>query len=392
MEVRLPESVKYIIERLRSAGYRADAVGGAVRDLFLGRDCDDYDVTTVALPEEVKCVFEGERIIETGIKHGTVTLLLDGVGYEITTYRVDGEYLDSRHPETVSFTADLKEDLRRRDFTMNAICYNHFDGFFDPFGGVEDIERGIIRAVGEPAKRFSEDALRIMRAVRFSSVLGFAVEEQTDRALRELAPTVSTVSRERIYTEWLKLLGGKDVLRVLADYRDVLCEAIPELKHSAVPPFFTELCDSARFPALFAHLGGGGGEIFSRACHYLKTDRETEQRGASALALLDTELDSLRALRHAVKERGLSAVVLAVELLFALGREGNTPAYLTRILDEHLPCTVKELAIGGKELMALGLSGRAVGDCLDRLISAVIDGETENEREVLLSFVARTAP
>ena len=388
MEVRLPESVKYIIERLRAAGYRADAVGGAVRDLFLGRNCDDYDVTTDALPEEVKLAFEGERIIETGIKHGTVTLLLGGIGYEITTYRVDGEYLDSRHPETVSFTDDLKEDLRRRDFTMNAICYNHFDGFFDPFGGVEDIKRGVIRAVGEPAKRFSEDALRIMRAVRFSSVLGFRIEEQTDRALRELAPTVSTVSKERICTEWLKLLGGKDTLRVLADYREVLCAAIPELGSAAVPPRLEAVCDNARFPALFAHLGGKGSEIFSRACLFLKTDRETEQCGSAALSLLDTDLDSLRALRHAVKEKGLSAVRLAVELLRALGREGNAPAYLARILEKGLPCTVKELAVGGKDLMSLGLSGRAVGDCLDGLICAVIDGKVENEREALLSYVS----
>ena len=181
----LPKEPLYIIEALNAKGFRADIVGGPVRDFLLGKAPDDYDVTTDATPEEVKEVFSHERVIETGIKHGTVTLVKNGANYEITTYRIDGEYKDSRHPESVSFTKRIEEDLARRDFTMNAIAYNPKDGVTDPFFGKEDIRLGIIRAVGEPELRFTEDALRILRGARFSSRLGFVVEEKTKDAMQK---------------------------------------------------------------------------------------------------------------------------------------------------------------------------------------------------------------
>ena len=173
-KMHLPKNVQYIISRLNECGFRADVVGGCVRDFLLGKAPVDYDVTTNAEPEEMKRVFRKEKTIETGIKHGTLTVLISGEPYEITTYRIDGEYSDNRRPDSVSFSRELTEDLARRDFTVNAICYNEKDGYTDKFSGIDDIKKRIIRAVGDPRKRFSEDALRIMRAVRFSSVLGFA--------------------------------------------------------------------------------------------------------------------------------------------------------------------------------------------------------------------------
>ena len=181
--MRLPENVNYIISRLREYGYRADVVGGPVRDFLLGKVPSDYDLTTDATPDKVKEIFNSHRTVDVGIQHGTVALILDGEQYEITTYRVDGEYSDSRHPDSVAFTVDIAEDLRRRDFTMNAIAYNPTDGITDPYGGEEDVRARLIRAVGDPVTRFTEDALRILRGARFASVLGFTVDEETASAI-----------------------------------------------------------------------------------------------------------------------------------------------------------------------------------------------------------------
>ena len=204
----LPDAVVKTLRRLRDAGYEAYIVGGCVRDFLRGVAPKDFDMTTSALPEEVHAVFAGERIIDTGIKHGTVTLLADGMPLEITTYRLDGDYLDARHPTSVSFTSSLREDVARRDFTMNAIAYHPDEGFRDYFGGRADIEAGIIRAVGEPCRRFEEDALRILRALRFSSVLDFEIEEETARAARRTAHLLSRIAGERIREELFKLLDG----------------------------------------------------------------------------------------------------------------------------------------------------------------------------------------
>ena len=182
-EIVLPSAVEFILRRFKDNGFRADIVGGPVRDHILGDIPGDYDITTNALPENTKELFSDIKVIETGIKHGTLTLLVDGIGYEVTTYRIDGEYRDSRHPERVEFTSDIKKDLSRRDFTMNAIAYNPDDGITDPFGGEKDIKAKLIRAVGDPEKRFSEDALRILRCIRFAASLGFEIENGTRSAV-----------------------------------------------------------------------------------------------------------------------------------------------------------------------------------------------------------------
>ena len=202
--INLPEKVKYIIERITDAGYEAYAVGGCVRDSLLMRIPDDWDITTSAAPLEIKAIFG--HTIDTGIRHGTVTVMIEGEGFEVTTYRIDGKYEDGRHPSKVTFTPSLREDLRRRDFTINAMAYNDRAGLVDIFGGAEDIREKCIRCVGDPEERFSEDALRIMRGVRFSAQLGYVIEEETKAAIKRLAPTLQKISAERIQTELIKLV------------------------------------------------------------------------------------------------------------------------------------------------------------------------------------------
>ena len=227
MIIELPKQVKQIIETLQEQGYEAYAVGGCVRDAMLGRVPQDWDITTSALPRQVKALFR--RTIDTGIQHGTVTVLLDREGFEVTTYRVDGKYEDGRHPTEVSFTASLAEDLKRRDFTINAMAYNETSGLVDLFHGAEDLEQGVIRCVGVARERFSEDALRILRAFRFSAQLDFSIEAETLAAARELAETLRKISAERIYAELTKLLVSAHPERLSAAYEcDVTKVILPE--------------------------------------------------------------------------------------------------------------------------------------------------------------------
>ncbi len=215
--ITIPRKAAYVIDTLQTAGYEAYAVGGCVRDSLLGREPQDWDVTTSARPEQVKALFR--HTIDTGLKHGTVTVLHERENFEVTTYRIDGEYEDGRHPKDVTFTGSLEEDLRRRDFTINAMAYNDREGLVDLYGGEADLAAGVIRAVGEPAQRFGEDALRMLRAVRFSGQLGFVIEDNTLAAIRELALTLEKVSAERIQTEMIKLLTSDhpDYLRIAYD-------------------------------------------------------------------------------------------------------------------------------------------------------------------------------
>lgn len=215
-KIQIPDSVQFIIQTIEEAGYEAYAVGGCVRDSILGRMPDDWDITTSAKPEDVKRLFR--HTVDTGIQHGTVTVLVKKEGYEVTTYRIDGEYEDGRHPKEVNFTSLLSEDLRRRDFTINAMAYNEKSGLVDLFGGQEDLDNGIIRCVGDPRERFTEDALRIMRAVRFSAQLGYEIEEETAKAIKELSHTLERISVERIQVELVKMLVSNHPEYVLKLY------------------------------------------------------------------------------------------------------------------------------------------------------------------------------
>ena len=227
--MQLPEQVKFIISELNKNGYEGYIVGGCVRDYLMGIPPHDYDITTSALPEEVKAIFP--HTVDTGIEHGTVTVIIDKIGYELTTYRIDGEYKDNRHPEQVIFTDKLAGDLSRRDFTVNAIAYNDQRGYVDMFGGMEDIKKAIIKGVGEPSKRFQEDALRMMRALRFSAQLNFSIEENTMLALKENAQLIKNISIERIREEFFKLIISDHNERLDLLYESgMLPYFLPELK------------------------------------------------------------------------------------------------------------------------------------------------------------------
>ena len=386
--MRLPENVMLIIERLGARGYRADVVGGPVRDFLLGKTPSDFDLTTDALPEQIKAAFSDLRTVDTGIKHGTVSVIIGGEQYEITTYRIDGEYTDSRHPDSVTFTPNITEDLRRRDFTMNAIAYNPRAGITDPFGGREDVARGVIRAVGEPRLRFTEDALRILRGVRFRATLGFSVEEATADAMRELSPRLSMVSAERIYTEWRKLLSGADAYSAITEFSSVIEVFLPELSGLKMPSAsrFDAATPAARMLSLFLSSGlDKPSAALDFAMRRLKTDTESRRLGVTALALLEKypDLGAVGAQRL-LSESTPDAARLAASAATVVGRAtAEDSERIERAIADGVPYLISHLRISGDGLIALGYSGRSVGTVLRRLLDMVIDGELENDERAL---------
>ncbi len=393
--MRLTENVRFIIDRLCAHGHRADVVGGPVRDFLLGKLPSDYDLTTDATPARVKEIFSDIRTVDTGIKHGTVSLIIDGEQYEVTTYRIDGEYTDSRHPDSVSFTKDIAEDLRRRDFTMNAIAYNPRDGITDPYGGEADIGRRLIRAVGDPEKRFSEDALRILRGVRFAAVLGFEIEEETARAMLRLAPKLQKVSAERIYTEWKKLLCGDFAYGVIERFLPIIEVFLPELSGLKMPPeaAFSVAEPQARALSLFLSAGlRDEAAAYGVAMKNLKTDRHTAECGVAALKAI-SEYAPHSNIGHALRKYGSEAVLLAADTAEILGAGSFYPRAAA---EDYLACgrpyLISHLKIDGRRLLSLGYSGRSVGIILDGLLRRVIDGELENSERALTEAVDSIIP
>lgn len=426
MKLPLGDDVLYIIKTLEAHGHRADVVGGCVRDFLMGKEPFDIDITTSASPEEMKAAFAEERTVETGIKHGTLTLLLHGTPYEITTYRVDGEYTDHRHPEEVIFTKTLSEDLARRDFTVNAMCYSPNGGLTDLYGGREDLKNKIIRAVGEPERRFTEDALRILRGLRFSATLCFAIEEKTAAAMRKCAPLLSFVSAERVLVEWKKLLGGKDARRILLSFADVLAVAIPALSDLAVSalPSLEGLSAEERMLLLFAlvppsakkndqvTMPPSGREVafaeqktegacaisenatriasrFESAALALRTDRAFLRRGVSILThLFDADQgteESLCLLLHHLGEEGAKSA-LRIRIALSMADE-NRIKDLHALIEKHPCTTLADLAVGGKELSAMGYRGNSIGEGLSYLLYEVMGGRVQNTPETLLSHL-----
>lgn len=390
-KMNLHPEVELIIERLFSAGYRADVVGGAVRDHLLLRPSFDYDITTSATPEEVRRVFRDFRIVDTGIKHGTVTLVLDEGSYEITTWRLDGEYLDNRHPDSVTFTRTLAEDLARRDFTVNAICYNPKDGFTDLFSGLDDLREGIIRAVGDPTRRFREDALRIMRAVRFSASLGFRMDEETGRAACLERGLLRRISGERILVELKKLLAAPHAYRAIENYHEIIATVLPELDAVRLPDKdkFDAADPTSRTLSLFA-LGApdNAAAAYSLAMRRLHSDNRMRLVGEKILSLASAEIlsryDALSLLASSGEE--VACGVLSLGIL--LGKYGEQERQiLSDAISSGLPYRISELAIGGEELLALGIRGKDVGDTLHSLLHAVMRGECENARDALLLYL-----
>ncbi len=429
--MQLPSSVNFALSKLETFGYEAYVVGGAVRDAMLGRPLHDYDITTSASPEEIKSVFSDFHTILTGEKHGTVTVVIDSMPLEITTYRVDGEYTDGRRPDSVEFTKNIREDLARRDFTVNAMAYSPARGLCDPFGGAEDLQLGVLRAVGDPVRRFTEDSLRILRGFRFAARLGFEIEEKTLAAAKSERKRLSTVSAERIGSEVLGLLSAEKPSRSLSLMHSahVLAEIMPGA-------YFETLSAKNFVPADFMP------DRFPEGL-YLKKEREEQKKlgfisarahlAALRLGMLlrDSGKEVALDIPKRLKLSGeLSAVVTAVASsplpkradsatvrTYASGITGKiTPKYAYFILlsagarGERLlsgenaslaaknlygsaergePMSVSELALSGRDLLEEGVPpGARVGEVLSELLAAVLANPDFNTRENLLSLVS----
>lgn len=391
--MHLPDDVNFIIDRMKEHGYSAHVVGGSVRDSLIGRELGDFDITTDALPDETAAVFSGHRIIDTGIKHGTVTLVLGGVPYEITTYRIDGDYKDNRHPEAVTFTASLTEDLARRDFTVNAMAYAPDTGLVDPFGGQDDAKRRVIRAVGDPYRRFDEDALRILRALRFASVLSFDIEENTARAAEELSERLTTISKERVYTELKKLLAGANAYEVIKRHSGVLVYALEGLGLRCLPERerFERADMLTRLAALIYLNSENHTDVAEKMLTALKTDKYTRTYTVAVLEAYEsgsfaTEKDALRLLAECGKEVVDGIVRLGILLGRFTAKDTET---LASALASGKPYEIAMLDIRGNDLIPLGIRGERIGTTLRMLLDAVIGGEVDNEKSELLAFATK---
>ena len=441
MKIQLPEKVKVIIQTLEAAGYEAYAVGGCVRDSVLGRIPADWDITTSALPEQVKELFH--RTIDTGIEHGTVTVMMDKEGFEVTTYRIDGEYRDHRHPEQVNFTGELKEDLRRRDFTINAMAYNDRCGMVDAFGGIEDLKHGVIRCVGVAGERFEEDALRILRAVRFAAQLGFEIEKETADAARALAGNLKDISAERIQTELVKLLVSPHpemlrtayelgITRVVLPEFDVMMETPQHHphhmysvgEHTLKALEFTDPEKVLRLSVLFHDFGKpqtrttvdgvdhfhGHANVSAqetvRIMRRLKFDNATMDQVKRIVLYHDARPQpderQIRRLLHRAGEdifpelfQVMGADILAqseyrkIEKLVNLERVHQVYDEIPKRKD----CiSLKNLQVTGKDLIAAGMEpGKKIGEILNQMLEDVLETPEHNEREYLLKTYGNSA-
>lgn len=379
----LPSDTEYIIETLQKNGYEAYAVGGCVRDMLNGDTPHDFDITTSAEPEAVISLFE--KTVPTGIKHGTVTVIINGVPNEVTTYRTDGEYRDHRRPDSVIFVKSLREDLARRDFTVNAMAYNKRDGLKDFFGGKQDIQNRILRAVGEPERRFYEDALRILRLFRFSSVLGFNIEENTLKAALEYAPTLKNVSAERIYSELLKTVCGKNpaALKPLTDIGGLSFLGLNTAPDYGILP----LLNSAD-TKLFAFLYSGGADV-TAALDFLRVPNKTKKAARDMLMLLNMPFPSTKT---EIKEMLYLTSPVSVENYFdykaAYGENcENARNMLSEIIENAEPYKISDLKIRGEDLKKLGIRGRETGEMLEALRKYVIPDPTLNTKSRLLEEI-----
>ncbi len=454
MNFRIPQKVNMIIEELMQQGYEAYAVGGCVRDMVLGREPEDWDITTSATPQEVKKIFR--RTVDTGIQHGTVTVLMDKEHFEVTTYRLDGEYEDSRHPKEVSFTSSLKEDLKRRDFTINAMAFNEKEGFIDLFGGMEDIRRKLVRCVGSAGERFSEDALRILRAIRFSAQLGFSIEEETLAAVKARAANLNNISAERIRVELTKLL--------LSDHPDRLRDLYETGITKVVLPEFdqlmtTEQLNDHHIYSVGEHTLKAVGEVAGRqeassfdirertvlrwtmllhdiekpSCISIGRDGQHhfyghQEKGALTakriLRRLKFDNDTIDCVIHLIRwhdhlfeltPAGMRKTMCRIgkeymPLLFEVCRAdacAKHPDYTQKklaqleearrlyqgILDRGECVNLKELNVNGNDLIAMGMKpGRQVGEVLAYLLEQVLENPELNHRDTLLEMArARTS-
>ncbi len=384
MSFILPKSVLLALTSLTDAGYEAFLVGGSVRDYLRGITPHDFDITTSATPDETLSVFSSYRTLQTGIKHGTVTVIVEDTPLEITTYRIDGDYRDHRRPDSVSFTRSLQEDLSRRDFTVNAMAYHPNTGIVDLFGGEADLEKKCIRAVGEAEVRFEEDALRILRALRFSSVLDFSLEEKTEAAAIKKAKNLSAVSPERIREELAKLLLGKACDAVIKKYASLLSDILPISQQ--VPLVGTLPPD---LPIrLFALLRHNRREAIEKALLGLRFDNATQKEVLALWEIAQNELPCDKAtLKGLLFSFGEKTVEKWITYLVGSStpRASEVAALLNEVIASRECYLISHLAIGGKELLPL-CKGPLLGKCLKACLFAVINGTVSNEKEALLRF------
>jgi len=435
MTVKGPEAE--ILRSLEKAGFEAYLVGGCVRDRLMGKAVHDVDMTTSALPEQVMDVFRDLKTIPTGLKHGTVTVIYEGSQYEITTFRIDGGYTDSRRPDSVEFTPDIREDLARRDFTVNAIAMDADGNIVDPFCGEEDIRRSVIKCVGEPERRFTEDALRILRGVRFASQLGFTVEPQTEKAMLGLRGRLDLISRERVREEFDRLLCGRNCVEALIRYRDIIAQIVPEIEpcfgfdqHShyhrydvyshiihtieAVPEDDLFLRRAMFFhdigkPPMFTMDESGEGHFKGHAklsaemaeviMQRLRYDNQTIERTCRLIALHSDKLKTDIQVRKLLGQLGEEDFCKLMEFKkadnsakngFVLSDNEMFDSFIEkahRLIREGFCLTLGQLAVNGQDMLALGLKGKAVGEALSELLGKVIEEELPNEKDALTDYI-----
>ena len=437
MEIVIPKYVNKIITALEEKGFEAYIVGGCVRDALLSITPNDFDITTNALPDEMKECFSDFKIIETGIKHGTLTVICDSHQLEVTTYRVDGEYIDHRRPEEVTFTKSIKEDLARRDFTINALAYSEKTGIIDYFDGKMDLINQTIRAVGDAEKRFSEDALRIMRALRFSSTLGFGIETETNKAIFKSKSTLKEIAVERISVELEKLIMGDNCYSVLMEFSDVLAEIIPEIKqcvgfdqHNKYHKYsvwehivlavatskkdriirLTMLLHDIEKPNCFKLDANGQG-------HFYNHEKLSSEKSKEILKKLRYDNDTINRVSLLIEHHYFTPVnedKPIKKLLSKLGEEAFFQLLDVQRADanskndfclDRLPLldeiekkakkiievgeclTLKDLAVNGNDLMNLGYEGKEIGRILKNLLQLVLEGNVENKKEDLIRAI-----
>ncbi len=394
--IQIPGYVKFILDTLSENGFEAYIVGGSVRDALRAHVPDDFDVTTNAEPEQVCKAFDNKcRIILTGLKHGTVTILSEGKPIEVTTYRTDGDYRDNRHPEQVTFVKKIDADLMRRDFTVNAMAYSPTNGLVDLYGGQADLKNKIIRCVGNPDTRFHEDALRMLRALRFAAVLQFEIEADTARAIHENRALLNHVSAERIRTELFKLLCGDDAEKILLAYADVFFTIFPQLQNAytgtsyanAVKSMHTLEKDAVlRFAALLLPAANEHASDCFSATDSLKTDKKSADTIKFSVKhcaeVLPTDAASVK---HLLNKYGVEALVFLAKLKNA----AETLACIDAVLQNSEPYRICDLKISGDAVAALGYTGKQIGETLHTLLTAVIDGKLENEKETLLNAIKK---
>ena len=434
---------KVAIDLLKSNGFEAFLIGGSVRDYIMGLPIGDIDITTNATPQQVKSVFCDFRVIETGIKHGTVTVLVDNEPLEITTYRSEGTYSDNRHPDSVSFSQSLSDDVIRRDFTMNAIAFDFSDGFCDLVNGVNDIEKKVIRCIGDAETRFREDALRILRALRFSSVLGFTIEENTKKAIHKCKDLLKNISAERIQVEFTKLICGKNAYNVLMEFSDIISVFIPEIKpcvsfmqenrhhcydvytHTLKAIEVSRPDVIIRLSLFFhdigkpivAHFDEKGeqhyyghpkksAELTEVIMKRLRFDNDTKNKVVTFVALHDTPImvnDNIypdrKRLKKIMSKIGSDLIFDLIHIKYC-DNSAQNPEYfrgddfynktydmINEILNEQECFSVKDLKINGNDLISMGYKGKEIGKILDNVLERVIDETIRNDYGEICDYI-----